>query len=526
MDSGLAGYLGELAEGEGSGSGCGCGCGSGSGNGGGEHHASVGSINEMQLYPWPPISANSNIASWEISWGDGTSDTYFPNQSPDHTYLDDDPSGSPQDEYEITVTQTFTSGCTRVDYYPITIRNVSPDAVADTGETNEDEAIVISVLGNDTDDSAADQASLDVTSFDASATIGAVEYLGGGQFSYDPTGKFNLAEDETATDTFAYSIQDDDFSPEVTSQVTVTVHGVQEHYTVTISTIENAEEEDAKAGRFNLTISPPAGKGGISVPWAVVAAYSDLGVDDRYDSIPEDFANGSGSVFFDEGETDKEVTLTPVDDAIVEHDENAYIWFHSVETPAYTLDASTFAVVTLTDNEWRWVTEARKITAGTPDGSPIPIYDEDGGQFPDSWEAMVSVEWKDNQIISAATSKYTAISILNQTGSISTASLTGTLEFQLNPTTGVISLQTSSEGGLNHSGPAVAALEHTPIEIDNSGDTEHTVSTTVYVSAGQHGDYTFATDGTVFAATITIDYGADYFRREGHPLVARKGNGS
>lgn len=67
-----------------------------------------------------------------IDWGDGTDDTVLnlPAGSTEcvasHTYTDDDPSGTSQDDYTVTVTITDIASLTDVETQTITVKNVAP----------------------------------------------------------------------------------------------------------------------------------------------------------------------------------------------------------------------------------------------------------------------------------------------------------------------------------------------------------------------------------------------------------------
>ncbi|WP_370336621.1 beta strand repeat-containing protein [Parvularcula marina] len=134
-----------------------------------------------------------------------------------------------------TATDSFTytvsdgNGGTDTATVTITITGVNdnPVAVNDTASTDEDSAIaVISVLPNDSDVDASD--SLSVSGFDAGATAGLVTNNGDGTFAYDPNGQFEyLAVDETATDSFTYTVSDGNGGTD-TATVTITITGVND----------------------------------------------------------------------------------------------------------------------------------------------------------------------------------------------------------------------------------------------------------------------------------------------------------
>ncbi len=101
--------------------------------------------------------------------------------------------------------------------------NDGPVAVADDAEIDEDAAsITIDVLANDSDVDANDTRELVAVSVsEAGATVSIVD----GQAVYEPGSLFNyLADGETATDTFTYTVRDAS-GAESTETVTVTITG-------------------------------------------------------------------------------------------------------------------------------------------------------------------------------------------------------------------------------------------------------------------------------------------------------------
>ncbi|EAW33229.1 Ig-like domain-containing protein, partial [Lyngbya sp. PCC 8106] len=101
--------------------------------------------------------------------------------------------------------------------------NQAPTATNDTDSTDEDTAININVLTNDSDP---DGDSLNVSMVDGTNTKGQVSINNNGTISYDPNGQFdNLEADETATDSFSYTINDGKGGTD-TATVNLTINGV------------------------------------------------------------------------------------------------------------------------------------------------------------------------------------------------------------------------------------------------------------------------------------------------------------
>jgi len=112
----------------------------------------------------------------------------------------------------------------------LTVNNVAPTANPDSGAgftTNEDSAFTTgSVLTNDTDANILDV--LSVANLDSTATSGIVTDNGDGTFSYDPNGQFeSLAQGQQTTDTFSYTVSDDDGGSSITT-VTITLDGAND----------------------------------------------------------------------------------------------------------------------------------------------------------------------------------------------------------------------------------------------------------------------------------------------------------
>ncbi|MEL7038204.1 MAG: Ig-like domain-containing protein [Cyanobacteria bacterium J06592_8] len=137
----------------------------------------------------------------------------------------------------ITVTATDLQGATVSDSFDLSINdlpipttpvaNNPPVANDDTFTTNEDTNITAVVLANDTD---SENDILSIAGFEISETSGTVTDNGDGTFNYNPNSQFQaLAEGETATDTFTYTIVDSagNLATEL-GTVTLTIQGVND----------------------------------------------------------------------------------------------------------------------------------------------------------------------------------------------------------------------------------------------------------------------------------------------------------
>lgn len=112
----------------------------------------------------------------------------------------------------------------------VTVNNVSPAGNSDSGtgfSTDEDTDFTTgNVLTNDSDPNSLDV--LSVTILDDTGTAGLVTDNGDGTFDYDPNGQFeSLAQGQQATDTFSYTVSDDDGGTSMAT-VSITIDGVND----------------------------------------------------------------------------------------------------------------------------------------------------------------------------------------------------------------------------------------------------------------------------------------------------------
>ena len=175
--------------------------------------------------PLSVVALNTIGTTGQVSYnGDGTF-TYNPNGQFDSLGADE----TATDTFEYTVSDG--KGGTSTATVTVTIEgqdasNQAPEATADDGEgfgTNESTGFVTaSVLENDSDP---DGDPLSVVALNTIGTTGQVSYNGDGTFTYNPNGQFDsLGADETATDTFEYTVSDAKGGTS-TATVTVTIEG-------------------------------------------------------------------------------------------------------------------------------------------------------------------------------------------------------------------------------------------------------------------------------------------------------------
>ncbi|MFC1962741.1 Ig-like domain-containing protein [Chloroflexota bacterium] len=113
--------------------------------------------------------------------------------------------------------------------------NDAPVAADDSASTNEDTAVTIPVLENDSD---IDSSTIAVEDFTqpASGTV----TNNGDSVTFDPNGQYeSLAEGETDTATFSYTVSDGNNGTD-TATVTVTINGVNDAPVANIFTVEDA----------------------------------------------------------------------------------------------------------------------------------------------------------------------------------------------------------------------------------------------------------------------------------------------
>ena len=158
-----------------------------------------------------------------------------------------------------TATDTFTytvsdgAGTTDTATLTITVTGIGPLAVDDTGSVNEDATLSVNeasgVISNDDDNSSYDSESLAITGIrtgaeSGSGTSGSVGSALTGTYgqltiaadgSYEYVANQNAADTldpgETATDTFTYTVKDDDNKNADTGEIVITVTGINDDIT-------------------------------------------------------------------------------------------------------------------------------------------------------------------------------------------------------------------------------------------------------------------------------------------------------
>ncbi len=166
------------------------------------------------------IDATSALGATVIGDADGAFQ-YLPGASTDSLAQDQ----ILTDSFSYTV-----SDGTIEDVATVTVRIVGlndlPIAVADSATTNEDTAITVDVLSNDSDPDAADSLSID--SIISSGTLGSARINPDGSIAYDPAGQFeSLGAGQTANDLVTYTVTDSRGGFD-TAVLVITIQGVEE----------------------------------------------------------------------------------------------------------------------------------------------------------------------------------------------------------------------------------------------------------------------------------------------------------
>jgi VCBS repeat-containing protein len=169
----------------------------------------------------------------------------------------------------ITYTVEDRHGARATSTVSVTVQgaNDAPTANDDRASTDEDTAITIAVLANDTDPDRTDR--LQVTAIDTSETRGQVILNADGSITYDPRGHFDyLPRDDAAQDKFYYWIADGDGESRK-AEATITIVGRNDPPTtvadiatvsedgpaIFIDVLANDDDIDTDDGPMNLRCS-------------------------------------------------------------------------------------------------------------------------------------------------------------------------------------------------------------------------------------------------------------------------------
>ena len=256
------------------------------------------------------VSATTDPANGSVQINGGSTITYTPNQhfhgSDSFTYTLSDGNGG------------FDTATVNVTVNPI---NDNPDASDDSASTNEDDAVTISVLGNDSD---LDGDSISVSNASDPAN-GSVQINGGTTITYMPDQHFN------GSDSFTYTISDGNGGSD-TATVTVTVNPINdapdaqndsastsEDNAVTISVLSNDSDIDGDTLTVTATTNP--GSGSVSINGGTTITYTPDSDFNGADSFTYTISDGNGG----SDTATVNVTVTPINDAPVAGDDSGTV---------------------------------------------------------------------------------------------------------------------------------------------------------------------------------------------------------
>ncbi len=169
----------------------------------------------------PTDPGNDTITKYTVWWDNTTSNIYSPGKSMTHIYTD------AANSVFIRVYITDEDGDHQIEnVLTLKVSNVEPTAKKDSYTTYANSPLhkykSEGLLINDENPA---KEPVSIISVDDSATDGEVTWEEDGSFTYDPNGAYDwLKEGETRTDTFAYTIEDDDGSTDE-AIVTITIKG-------------------------------------------------------------------------------------------------------------------------------------------------------------------------------------------------------------------------------------------------------------------------------------------------------------
>jgi hypothetical protein len=293
--------------------------------------------------------------------------------------------------------------------------------------------------------------------------------------------------------------------------------GTKELYHVELSPVTNADEEGQKPGEIAIHITPAAKCGGVAIPWSLVPPEELKKIDPKA-AIRTDLATSAGTVFIAEGSSDVTVPIVPVDDALVEPDEHVYLAPQRFEDDAIVLKPKSGAIITLFDNEWRWVEKVGKWKL-KPDNGPELI--NDGLAPRDEWDYSLLIRLDTNIIYARADSQYTAY----PGGGTSISSQTAEIEFNCAPRTGLITMDNSSIiYGASKVGQAATYLKYRDVQKQESNPDIHTVSINIEERAGFEGTFTFQTSTGLVGFSKAQPYGEERILEKPLTLDCKKGN--
>ncbi|WP_158413239.1 Calx-beta domain-containing protein [Baaleninema simplex] len=202
-----------------------------------------------------------------------------------------------------------------------------------------------------------------------------LEYESGGetfdvQLEPHPDGLYVLGTNDSLT----FTIEDDEEIPEAT-----------------FTKLSDPAEAGSVAGQFRIDLSSVALAGGVTVGYEVVAASTTATTDD--------YATLSGTVTIPEGQTQKTVSISPVDDIAFDPDEELTIRLKPLTGELYTVGSSNNEVTfTIADNDVIPVATLQKVSDPTEEGETPGEFEINLGSI--ALEGGVTVSY---EVVSAST---------------------------------------------------------------------------------------------------------------------------
>jgi len=275
----------------------------------------IGYINEGDYAHMPFHVSSLTSDHYTVAWGDGSAvEKHASSSRPIHQYVDDNPTNTPEDRYTIKVTAYNICGNSASAQTRIRVKHLAPHPKDDLIEVFEYQFPQIGVLANDTDPGHDD---LSVKSINTTGTIGKVTLdTATNTIKYDPNNQFDhLNPGDTATDTFDYTVRDDD-TGESTASVSVTINGTADRYRVSIVLGDPVAKEVKSGavqdnGEFSVVVDKPVTDAPLTVSYTIATGtgYAENGVD--YARIPS-------SVTIPVGSTRVDIPISVINDLKVE----------------------------------------------------------------------------------------------------------------------------------------------------------------------------------------------------------------
>ncbi len=250
--------------------------------------------------------------------------------------------------YSVTVTATDAGGLSTTQVFGWTVTNPAPTATNDVATTNEDTAVTVAVLTNDSDP---DGDPLSVTA--ASAVNGTVVRNANGTITYTPNANFN------GTDTITYTISDGQGGTSI-ARVTVTVNAVNDAPTA-VGSLPARANVDAASGISVATATGFADVDNATLSYSATGLPAGLSINSTTGVISGTIDRSASQI----GGGIYAITVTATDAGGLSATQN-FTWTVTNPAPTATND-------TATTNEDTSVTISVLTNDSDPDGDPLSV---------------------------------------------------------------------------------------------------------------------------------------------------------